>query len=719
MASVRVLPLPIPSSSSSSSDANPSKVVPYRNPRFLSKPPRPAPLPLLATSRASSSSSRVPDPLVHRCRASPSASSSSSSGDDSERRWRWDSLLQDAVRNAVRRLEEYLSSYWNASAKSGAAAGAGKEGEKGQEGLKKGEEEEGNDAEVEEEEAEKEEDEDGNWSWERWKRHFAEVEESERLVSALKSQLRAATAMEDYEGAEELKLAIIAALRNDSVGGAFSDLSRAVNEERYGDAAYIRDHAGTGLLGWWYGISENAADPYGRIICISAEHGRYVAKSYHSRQLASQSPPFPLFEIYLTVKNGEYKQQAVYLKPISTDSGKFQQTSTEKSDIGSVDSLDSLLEGKSDLFTEERDDDSDLAGLAGLQNVPRDMIPVFKVKVLKVVSSGKVDKDFISKIIDQILEEEDDDDNDDTDLESSDREDIGDENKTEELGTDAREATNATEDQTGATTKLSVSVVKQEDVLRRRIVQVPARLEKRNNLSFSFYIEDDGEQHKTGRKRRVSQNKIAPHSVQHDSELVIPDLAKVIGSKKKVSLKIFKGDRKSSSNKVKEKAHRPLSGAIHFNRIMLPQTSDPLSGLYMGTYGINSEVLHLRRKFGSWQEDEASQKQRDLEFYEYVEAIRLTGDRNIPAGQVVFRAKVGKQNQLPHEGIIPKELGVVARYRGQGRISDPEFKNPHWVDGDLLILDGKFIKEGPVIAFFYWAPNFHLFEFFNRLSLPT
>lgn len=39
------------------------------------------------------------------------------------------------------------------------------------------------------------------------------------------SQLRAATAMEDYEGAEELKLAIIAALRNDSVGGAFSDLS--------------------------------------------------------------------------------------------------------------------------------------------------------------------------------------------------------------------------------------------------------------------------------------------------------------------------------------------------------------------------------------------------------------------------------------------------------------------------------------------------------------
>lgn len=105
----------------------------------------------------------------------------------------------------------------------------------------------------------------------------------------------------------------------------------------------------------------------------------------------------------------------------------------------------------------------------------------------------------------------------------------------------------------------------------------------------------------------------------------------------------------------------------------------------------------------------------------------------------------------------------IARYKGQGRLADPGFRNPRWVDGELVILDGKvyislsilsncfviftmfflnmyltvffflsqmrlivlctfneilqYIKGGPVVGFVYWAPELHFLVFFNRLRL--
>lgn len=43
----------------------------------------------------------------------------------------------------------------------------------------------------------------------------------------------------------------------------------------------------------------------------------------------------------------------------------------------------------------------------------------------------------------------------------------------------------------------------------------------------------------------------------------------------------------------------------------------------------------MRRRFGQWKEDGSTKKPSKIEFYEYVEAVKLTGDAYVPAGQVI------------------------------------------------------------------------------------
>ncbi|KAA0031451.1 hypothetical protein IC582_000227 [Cucumis melo] len=636
--------------------------------------------------------------------------------------WGWGSALQDLFQTAFRRFDSLVNNR-NDGSKDTRPNGEALQG-RGVVGADK-----------------KDVDDDRSWDWDRWRKHFDEVDEQERLVSFLKSRLSHAVYAEDYQDAARLKVAIAALATNDTVGRAMSYLHRAIEEERYHDAAFIRDNAGAGLVGWWSGISKDNHNSRGLIIRITAEHGRYVARSYSPRQLATAADGVPLFEIFLRVnKMGEYKQQAVYLKRkgVLSDNSNGPFKGLDSPSV--LNPLDPIEE-KDDLFiiggeeaedVDIRSEDSDIAvGFPVFQNILRDMIPGVKVKVLKLSTPGKVDKDVISKVIEQIIEEEEDEEEEDeddgesekdTDFEDLEVEDkIKDDHQEKDAGLDADDGFLENQGRNEVAVKIIVGglVQKLSGGVSSKNVRVPAKLEKKGRSSFSFSIENDVNEHDSLGKELKSVDRKSKPRGQGSIDHVMLDLAKFVG-KEKIPLKALKDLSELIKLSISQaQNYQPLSGSTSFDRIEIPTSSDPLNGLYIGAHGIyTSEIIHLRRRFGRWQEDGGGDKEPSkLEFYEYVEAWKVIGDPYVPAGKVAFRAKVGKRYQLPHKGIIPEEFGVVARYKGQGRLAEPGFRNPRWVDGELVILDGKYIKGGPVVGFVYWAPEFHFLVFFNRLRL--
>ncbi|KAJ0262835.1 Protein EXECUTER 1 [Hirschfeldia incana] len=656
---------------------------------------------------------RLSSPVsICRCSSGGNSSSPSSSSDDGGNP-RWDAAIQDVLKNAIKRFDSVMSWYGNQDkdAEDDDAVSGGQ----GWGDIKKEEE--------------------SDWDWERWKKHFERIDDQDRLLSVLKSQLNGAVKREDYEDAARLKVAIAAASTNDAVGRAMSSFNRALLEERYKDAVYLRDEAGAGLVGWWSGISEDVKDPFGLIVQITAEHGRYVARSYNPRQLSTSATGAPLFEIFLTLDaKGNYKKQAVYLKwkeifpDVPTRSPNTPRLLTPpvwKEDAGNLSVKPSEDEEESD----NSDNDSDLLDeSSGFQTFLRDMIPGVKVKVMNVNSPGKADKDFISKVIDQIADEEDEEN--DFDIEEIV---VEDETKSVTDGKNSDMELESVTDEvidTNGGKEIAIKLVISDIVGRlsgnqplKESLRSPANLESVEKSSFYIRLEKDlnVQEESKGVESRLVGGKGNRQSRRRIDSIMV-DLAKSIEKEKKISVKMLKDVGELLSLTLSQAQNRQqLSGLTKFRRIDVTPSLDPLDGLYIGAHGLyTSEVIHLKRKFGQWKGGkESKKKSKDIEFYEYVEAVKLTGDPYVPAGKVAFRAKIGRRYELPHRGLIPEEFGVIARYKGQGRLADPGFRNPRWVDGELVILDGKYVKGGPVVGFVYWAPEYHFVMFFNRLRLQA
>jgi hypothetical protein len=223
---------------------------------------------------------------------------------------------------------------------------------------------------------------------------------------------------------------------------------------------------------------------------------------------------------------------------------------------------------------DDRNDGSDPAeGMPGFQNVLKDMIPGVKVKIFKVITPEKVDKDMVSKVIEQLFAEEEsgdededgeddgnedgeddvneEDDNEDgdeeekeSDTESLELEDIKLETEQEEaddeIEINADLGTFEREEQNEIAVKVVIGGLVQKlssNLSPRDLLRVAAKLEMKGRRSFSFTVENEISQQDGREKGKSSSDKSIKFQSRRRVDHVISDLAKFIG-KEKVPAKV-------------------------------------------------------------------------------------------------------------------------------------------------------------------------------------
>lgn len=155
-----------------------------------------------------------------------------------------------------------------------------------------------------------------------------------------------------------------------------------------------------------------------------------------------------------------------------------------------------------------------------------------------------------------------------------------------------------------------------------------------------------------------------------------------------------------------------LQQRMRFDRLRTAPSADPFSQLYVGNFGPHGpEAIELVR--GTWGDERGFSD-------DHVSALKVTGDENVPVGRATFRAEVGRQHKLDPSEVYPEELGVLARYRGEGRVARPGLSGAIWVEGELLVLDGvASITGGAELGFVWSIPGERRFLIlFSKLKLP-
>ncbi|XP_074356786.1 protein EXECUTER 1, chloroplastic-like [Apium graveolens] len=196
-------------------------------------------------------------------------------------------------------------------------------------------------------------------------------------------------------------------------------------------------------------------------------------------------------------------------------------------------------------------------------------------------------------------------------------------------------------DQTVIWIDFSVGGLKENNTrkLGEELLQVPGTLERKGYFKFCLTVEED--------KDLAAGDDILKgyRTLDHTIFDKVECIGKGKPEKNEDAEKFWQLIRSRALNK------QPcLSGLTMFNRIDVTTSSDPLT------------VIQITRKYGQWRKDgelENLSKNESDDYVVYVEAVKLTGDPELPAGKVAFRVKVGDKYKLHPGSVLEEKFGAL------------------------------------------------------------
>ncbi|CAL5327246.1 unnamed protein product [Camellia sinensis] len=437
-------------------------------------------------------------------------------------------------------------------------------------------------------------------------------------------QLEDAIEMKDFQEAARLKMAIVEATSKDSVAEIMSQTKNAVDEERYHDDLQLCRCTGSGLVGGWVVLT---------ILMIPLQANTY--NSWYVDETYTIKVVFLQQAKSLTNSTSSLSNSKPTQGPITSETEDASVVDINRNEVKTKKS-----EGKS-INVEE--------GITSVINFLKDKIPGLKLKVMKINVIEEVIED--ADALKQLMQE---------DSENTPGKDSDDETNNLVDG--------AVEDGKNLAMEVFIGGILRniEDTSTKdECVRLPAEIKDMERDSFVLHVPARGQDRDTD-ESTVSKVKVASIASKGVSEFMPSDVAKAFWSADKLSptmrLTLVSIDVCEIVKLAVSQAQKQgrLSECTSFSQITLSEGDlDPSVGLYVGAFGpYGTEVVQLRCKYGNWNCEDDTDKTLDVEFFEYVEAVKLTGDLNVPAGQVTFCAKIGRGNCFANRGLYPDELGV-------------------------------------------------------------